>query len=157
MHSRLAVRLREQADDIRRLAEGLDEETIAARTLPEKWSLKEIVCHLWRVQEVFEGRIEAMLTQSHPNIVPYNPGNDAEFAEKLKSPGAELLEGLLTEREQLLTLLESLSAADWHRSGKHPEYVHFDVHLQVELMAYHEASHIYKMFNYRAAMGGIPR
>ena len=53
-HARLAARLREQANDIRRFTAGLDEETLARRPSPDKWSLKELVAHLWRVQEVFE-------------------------------------------------------------------------------------------------------
>lgn len=156
VHSRLAARLREQAEDIRRLASGLDERVLAERVFPGKWSMKETVCHLWRVQEVFESRIEAMLTEVNPALTSYDPAHDEEFLDKLKSPAAELLDGLLTEREQLLTLLDSLSPADWHRTGCHPEYPHYDVHFQVEYMVYHEAHHIYSMFQRRAPMGRIP-
>ncbi|MGC9972324.1 MAG: DinB family protein [Bryobacteraceae bacterium] len=155
-HSRLAWRLREQAHDIKRLASGLDEDSLAERTVPGKWSLKEILCHLWRVQEVFEGRIEALLTQTNPAIVPYYPEQDSEFEEKLRSTAGELLEGFLAEREQLVTLLESLSTGDWRRSGTHPEYPHYDVHFQVEYMAYHEAHHIYQMLQRRAPLGKVP-
>ncbi|HET9320663.1 MAG TPA: hypothetical protein VFO27_12840, partial [Bryobacteraceae bacterium] len=49
-HRRLIARLRQQADDVRRIAAGLDEVSLAKRTIPEKWSLKELVCHLHRVQ-----------------------------------------------------------------------------------------------------------
>src|SRR5947208_12736108 len=65
-HRRLVERLRQQADDVRRLTAGLDEELIAKRTVPEKWSLKELVCHLHRVQQVFGGRVETMLVQDNP-------------------------------------------------------------------------------------------
>jgi hypothetical protein len=111
---------------------------------------------LWRVQEVFEGRIEALLTQTNPAIVPYYPEQDSEFEEKLRSTAGELLEGFLAEREQLVTLLESLSTGDWRRSGTHPEYPHYDVHFQVEYMAYHEAHHIYQMLQRRAPLGKVP-
>lgn len=156
IHSRLASRLHEQAEDVKRLVAGFEEETLAERTVPGKWSLKEIVCHLWRVQEVFEGRIEAMLTQVNPAIAPYEPDPDPEFEQKLKSDTAELLEGFLTERDQLVTLLASLSPADWRRPGTHPEYPHYDLHFQVEYMAYHEAHHIYQMIQRRVPMGKIP-
>ena len=155
-HSRLAWRLREQAHDITRLASGLDEQALCEHTVPGKWSLKEILCHLWRVQEVFEGRIEALLTQTSPAIVPYYPEQDSEFEEKLRSPAAELLSGFLVEREQLVTLLASLSAGDWRRSGNHPEYPHYDLHFQVEYMAYHEGHHIYQMLQRRAPLGKVP-
>ncbi len=155
-HSRLVVRLQSQAEDVRRLTSGLDEAALAQRGVPGKWSLKELVCHLWRVQEVFEGRIEALLTQNHPTIVPYTTEGDSEFEEKLKCPGAELEEGFLTEREQFITLLASLSAGDWRRSGVHPEFPYYDVHFQVEAMVHHEAHHVYQIFQRRLPLGKVP-
>ena len=46
LHAKLAARLRDQAHDIRRLVAGLDEEALARRPIPDKWSLKEVVAHL---------------------------------------------------------------------------------------------------------------
>jgi DinB superfamily len=149
LHARLAARLRDQAADICRLTSGLDEKTLAARPVPENWSLKELVCHVWRVQEVFEMRIEAMLTQTNPNIKPYCPEDDSEFSAKLKNSCAELLDGLLTDREELLALLDSLPPADWRHHGTHPEYPHYDVQFAVEYLVHHEAHHIYQMFQRR--------
>lgn len=149
-------RLRDQADDVRRLTSGLDDDSLAARTAAGKWSLKELVAHLWRVQEVFEGRIEAMLTKSNPLIEPYEPDADSEFEEKLRSGAGELVQGFLAERDQFLTLLASLSPADWRRPGCHPEYPHYDVHFQVEYMIYHEAHHLYQMFQRRVPLGRVP-
>lgn len=155
-HTRLVTRLQEQGQEMRRLISGLGEDELADRSDPGDWSMKELVCHLWRAQEVFEARIEAMLTENNPMIARYEPEGDPEFAVKMRSTTAELLEGLLTEREQLLALLESLSAADWHRTGQHPEYPHFDVHFQLEYMLWHEAHHIYRMFERRAPLGKLP-
>lgn len=156
IHGRLASQLHDQAEDVKRLTSGLDEELLAERTIPGKWSFKEIACHLWRVQEVFEGRIEALLTQANPSIAAFHPEHDPEFEEKLKSPTAELLQGFLTERDQLVTLLASLAPADWRRPGSHPEYPHYDLQFQVEYMIYHEAHHIYQMLVRRASLGKIP-
>jgi hypothetical protein len=149
LHRRLAARLRDQADDIRRLTSGLDEEALAHRPVPENWSLKELVCHIWRVQEVFEMRIEAMLTERNPHIKPYGPENDPEFDEKLKHTCVELLEGFFEDREELLALLDSLPPADWRNHGVHPEYPHYDVQFAVEYLVHHEAHHIYQMVQRR--------
>ncbi|HEX8984771.1 MAG TPA: DinB family protein [Bryobacteraceae bacterium] len=149
LHTRLAARLRDQAGDIRRLTSDLDEETLASRPVPERWSLKELVCHLWRVQEVFEMRIEAMLTETKPMIAPYVPNGDPEFDEKMKSTCAELVEAFLAEREQLLALLVSLPASDWRHQGVHPEFPEYDVQFAVEYLGHHEAHHIYQMFQRR--------
>jgi len=148
-HSRLTARLRDQAEDVRRLASGLAEEALAARVAPERWSIKELVCHIWRVQEIFEMRIEAMLTETNPSIAPYGPENDPEFDEKMKCSCAELVEGYLAEREQFLALLTSLPPSDWRHHGRHPEFPEYDVQFAVEYLGHHEAHHIYQMFQRR--------
>lgn len=147
LHARLAQRLRDQAHDIRRLVSGLDEETMARRPTLEKWSVKETIAHLWRVQEVFESRIEAMLTQTKPALTPYQPGGDLEFQLKLASTGEDLVAGFMGDREELAALLDSLSPADWRRRGVQPEYRHYDVQFAVECLAYHEAHHIYHLID----------
>ncbi len=154
VHARLAARLRDQANDIRRLTAGLDEEALAHRPIPEKWSLKEQVAHLWRVQEVFESRIEAMLTQTKPALTPYDPAGDLEFGAKLNNACEDLLAGFFGDREELAALLDSLSPADWRHRGIHPEYRHYDVQFAVEYLMHHEAHHIYQMLQRRELVVG---
>lgn len=155
-HRRLLARLRQQADDVRRLTSGLEEAPLAQRLKPEQWSLKELVCHLWRVQQVFEGRIEAMLGEESPAITSYNPDGDAEFAGLVAQPAAASLAGFLEARTRLAGRLDTLTPADWHRPGRHPDFPHYDVHFQVEYMVHHEAHHIYQMYQRRAPLGKLP-
>ncbi len=155
-HRRLIARLRQQADDVSRIAVGLDEAFLAKRTIPEKWSLKELVCHLHRVQQVFEGRIASMLGQDNPAIKVYSPDDDAEFEKMLSHPTKDALAAFLEDRERLSAQWEELSPGEWHRSGRHPEYPHYDVHFQVEYMVHHEAHHIYQMFQRRTPFGKMP-
>ena len=53
VHLKLVDRLRRQAGEIRRLTMGLDEPALATPTVPGKWSLKELVCHFRRMEEIF--------------------------------------------------------------------------------------------------------
>jgi DinB family protein len=156
VHSRLVEQLEHQADDVRRLTSGLDEEALSRQVVPGKWSLKELVAHLWRVQQVFEGRIESMLTQEAPAITPYEPEGDREFTALVALPGTQVVEGFRAAREQLLERLSDLSTAEWHRPGRHPEYPHYDLHFQVEYMAHHEAHHVYQLYQRRAPLGPVP-
>jgi uncharacterized protein (TIGR03083 family) len=155
-HRRLIARLRQQADDVTRIAAGLDESSLATRTIPDKWSLKELVCHLLRVQQVFEDRIASMLAQDNPAITVYSPDDDAEFERMLSRPAKDVLATFLEDRERLAAQWEELSPGEWHRSGRHPEYPHYDVHFQVEYMVHHEAHHIYQMFQRRTPFGKMP-
>jgi hypothetical protein len=155
-HRRLLERLRQQAEDVERITRGLEDERLAKRTVHGKWSLKELVCHLWRVQQIFEGRIASMLREDNPAVVSYDPDEDDEFPKMTTRPARELIDGFLAGRARFVEWLDPLSPADWHRPGRHPDYPAYDVHFQVEYMAYHEAHHIYQMFQRRAPFGKLP-
>jgi hypothetical protein len=155
-HCQLITRLRQQAEEVRRITAGLDEASLAKRTIADKWSLKELVVHLHRVQQVFEDRINAMIAQDNPSITPYEPEGDVEFDKIVTRSGKDCLSALMESREHFAGQLEKLSPAEWHLPGRHPEYPHYDVHFQVEYMIHHEAHHIYQMFQRRAPLGKMP-
>jgi hypothetical protein len=156
VHLKLVDRLRRQAAEVRRLTRGLDEPALATPTVPGKWSLKQLVCHMRRMEQVFGDRFHRMITEDSPEVVPYAPDGDEAFAGFAEQPTESVLEDYLREREALCRRLESLSPADWHRKGRHPEFPHFDVHFQVEYMAHHEAHHIYQLFQRRLPLGKLP-
>jgi len=155
-HKKLIARLRQQAEDVRRIIAGLDEAALAKRSVADKWSLKELVCHLERVQQVFDGRIQAVLAQENPAIARYDPDGDVEFEKMVARPAQDSLAAFFQNREHFAARLEKLSPAEWHRPGRHPEFPHFDVHFQVEYMGHHEAHHIYQMFQRRMPLGKMP-
>ena len=152
-HDRVLERLRSQADDIRRLCGGMDEAAISRRAKPDQWSLKEVLAHVGRIQDVFERRLEALLTEARPAITSYSPEADPEFESIAKRSSAELLKSFEEKRRRIVARLESLSPEDWHRAGRHSDYPSYDVHLCMEYMGHHEAHHIYQMFERRAVMG----
>lgn len=155
-HARLVQRLRDQAEDVRRLVAGLGEESLSKRTVPEKWSLKELVCHVLRVQRVFSERLETTLAQENPSLTSYEPEGDAVFEKLAARPAEETIAAYFAERERHLERLEDMLPAEWHRMAQHPEFPHYDVHFQTDYLAHHEAHHIYQMLQRRAPFGKIP-
>jgi len=141
---------------VARITSGLDEASLAKRTIPDKWSLKELVCHLHRVQQVFEGRMNAVLAEDNPAIVSYMPEGDVEFEKMIARAAHDGITAYLEDRERLALRLQELSPAEWHRPGKHPDFPHYDVHFQIEYMVHHEAHHIYQMFQRRVPFGKLP-
>jgi len=156
VHARIVQRLKDQAEEVTRLTAGLGEEDLARRTVPDKWSLKELVCHLDRIQEVFETRVESMLNDENPALPAYEPDEDPEFATRVQRPTWDTLSGFLARRERLAERLSDLPPAQWHRPGRHPQYGGYDVHFCVEYLAHHEAHHIYQMLQRRSPLGPIP-
>jgi hypothetical protein len=156
VHARIVERLRVNAEDVTRMVAGLSETDLARRTVADKWSVKEVVCHLDRIHEVFDERVTAMLDKENPQIASYEPDGDADFDERVRRPTADTLASFLMRRERLIARLEELRPADWHRPGQHPEYPSYDVHFCVEYLGHHEAHHLYQMFQRRAPLGVIP-
>ena len=156
VHLALVQRLRAQAAEVQRLAAGLDESSLAARSVPGKWSMKELICHFRRMESILGDRFNRMLTEE-TTIVPYdNPDGDEVFLALINRPTAEVLSEFLAEREALCKKLEGLTPAEWHRKATHPQFQHFDVHFQVEYMVHHEAHHIYQLFQRRVPYGKLP-
>src|SRR5882672_686591 len=98
-HRGLIARLRQQAEDVRRITAGLDETALAKRTVTGKWSLKELVCHLERVQQIFDGRIQAVLAEENPAIALYDPDGDTEFEKMVARPAQDSLTAFMQNRE----------------------------------------------------------
>ena len=156
VHLSLVARLRAQAGEVARLVAGLDEAAIAERSVPDKWSMKELICHLRRMETIFAERFRRMLAEE-ATIVPYDhPDGDEQFVALTTRPAADVLAEYLTEREAVCRTLEALTPAEWHRKARHPQFPHFDVHFQVEYMAHHEAHHIYQLFQRRVPLGKLP-
>jgi len=156
VHARIVQRLQANAEEITRLVAGLSDADLARRTVPDKWSVKEVLCHLDRIQEVFIQRVDAMLAEDNPALASYEPDGDAGFADRVKRPFTDTLADFIAGRDALVLRLEELRPADWHRPGRHPEYAGYDVHFCVEYMAHHEGHHLYQMFQRRAPLGPIP-
>jgi hypothetical protein len=149
----LILRLRDLGDDVRRLTAGFDDETLRRQTAPGKWSLIELACHLWVVQQMFEARIDAMLEREAPAFEPYAPENDAAFAALIASgPGSQQVDQFLTDRDRFAGRLDTLTAAEWLRQGRHPTFGIFDIAFLVEYMAHHEAHHVYQIFTRRVPL-----
>jgi hypothetical protein len=153
----MVERLQMHAGDVRRLTSGLDAASLDRPSAPDKWSLKKIVCHLWRVQDVFEKRIEAMLAHDAAAVEAYNPEGDAQFNLLAALPAAEVPRGFLSARDYFVSRLYAITPEQWQRTGRHPEYPGYGIAFQVEYMVHHEAHHLYQIYQRRAAFGPVPR
>ncbi|MCU0241412.1 MAG: DinB family protein [Vicinamibacteria bacterium] len=153
---RLILRFAHQTEDVRRHVEGLHENLVARRIVPDRWSLKELLCHIRRIQQVYmTDRLAVILKEDNPELTAYQPDNDPHFAAMLDQPSAENLTSFMEERLALIARLEELPPADWLRPARHPIYPDSDLQSLTEYLALHEAHHIYQMFQRRALLGKL--
>jgi len=156
LRQQLIGRLRQHADDVRRITDGVGDAALDQRIEPAQWSLTELVCHILRVQDLFEGRIDAMLGRDEPAFESYAPEGDAGFVDFVASHrGRKAVERFLTERDRFAGRLDALAPGQWLRRGRHPTFARFDVDFLVEYMLHHEAHHMYQMFMRRIRVAAV--
>ncbi len=150
LNRQLISRLRQHAEDVRRITSGLDDNALERRSVPDKWSLAELACHLWRVQQLFEDRLDAMLERDEPAFESYSPDQDPEFGNLVAARrGTEAVDAFVGAREGFASRLEKLTSEEWRRTALHPTFARFDVLFLIEYMVHHEAHHVYQMFQRR--------
>jgi len=156
-HRRLIERIRAHAADVERLTSGLHENHLSKHVVADRWSLKELACHLHRVQDIYiEERLGLMLEHENPELPAYDPDADPRFVELAELPTSDVVASYVAKRGLLVERLNQLTVAQWHRPGRHPVYSQGDVYSLTEYLAHHESHHIYQMYQRRALLGPVP-
>ena len=115
------------------------------RPRPGKWSAHEHACHLATIHPVMFARLDLMLTDPRPRIVPYFPSTEEEEGALLKADLDQAMERFSNDRRQLVERLNSLSAEDWLRTAEHGEYTHYSVFIMFRHLAMHDMFHAYRI------------
>jgi len=115
------------------------------RPRPGKWSAHEQACHLATIHPVMFARLDLMLTDPRPRIVPYFPSSEEEEGALLKVELDEAMERFSNHRRRLVERLNTLSAEDWLRTAEHGEYTHYSVFIMFRHLAMHDMFHAYRI------------
>jgi hypothetical protein len=115
------------------------------RPKPGKWSAHEHACHLATIHPVMLGRLELMLSDPRPRIVPYFPSAEEEDGALLKLNLEEEMKRFVDDRRRLVQRLKMLSPADWERTAEHDEYSHYSVFIMFRHLAMHDMFHAYRI------------
>jgi hypothetical protein len=115
------------------------------RPKPGKWSAHEHACHLATIHPVMLGRLELMLSDPRPRIVPYFPSAEEEDGALLKLNLEEEMKRFVDDRRRLVQRLKTLSPADWERTAEHDEYSHYSVFIMFRHLAMHDMFHAYRI------------
>jgi hypothetical protein len=138
--------LRGAAEEVDRLCVGVGDEQAGRGS----WPARAIVLHLITAEEVFAGRAWRILDEDDPFLASVPP----PVADAGNRAFADLVVGFLTGRERVLTRLSVLSAAQWERTGIHPEWGRITGRQQFSYLAHHEQSHLAEL---AACCGGARR
>lgn len=133
------------------LLKPLSSEAIEHKPAPEKWSIREILCHLadcevawaWRLRLIYGSRTP---TKNGPSENPVlQPFDQDPWARAYDAPGYTTAAARATWtalRQWNLALIEGLSDEDKHLPATHPELGEVTLWTIVEIAAGHDVHHI---------------
>ena len=146
---------------------------LSRRPDAHNWAAKEIVCHLRDVEELFQIRFHTVVALEEPRILvlgasaedlaawriggaighPLDPRRWAEERQYLRNDTGQALAAFRRRRTEVLTLLRSLSSAEWQRGGIHLSRGRLTLAEWVASLAAHDDNHLAQL---RRALEGRP-
>jgi len=127
------------------LVREVPEPILKRRPRPGRWSAHEHACHLATIHPVMSARLDLMLTDPRPRIVPYFPSAQEEEGALLNVDLDEAMERFSDDRRRLVERLNALSAEEWQRTAEHGEYTHYSVFIMFRHLAMHDMFHAYRI------------
>jgi hypothetical protein len=126
---------------IARLIKGVPRRRLSQRSLPDKWSVTEILAHLADSELVYGFRIRIILEGGNPPIQGIDQDAWARFSDYAAHDPVLCLEAFRITRERLVRLMKSLPRESWNLCGMHSERGKESVRRVVEMLAGHDINH----------------
>lgn len=120
--ARLLSNLQSLPNELHDLIEGLSDDELRWRPIPNKWSICEILAHLRDVErEVFQVRLRRVFTEENPTYELWDQEAAAAHRDYLGQSGRLALEEFRAARDETVGDLAGVPVEMWQRAGNHPE------------------------------------
>lgn len=117
---RIIWNLRSLPNELDDLLNGLDEETMRWRPIPNKWSIKEIMCHLRDMErEAYLARYRKILSEQNPVLPNVDQDRLAIERDYLNQDAKAALAEFKALRTETIQTLNDAPVEAWSRSGVH--------------------------------------
>jgi len=117
---RLLCNLKSLPNELEDLLKDLDEDTLRWRPIPNKWSIKEIMCHLRDMELLaYLARYRRMFTEDNPLLPNVDQDRIAFENDYINQDAQTALEEFKRLRAETIQTLEGAPAENWLRSGTH--------------------------------------
>ena len=140
-HDEILAELEKNADHLREIVDRIPEPLISERLEADKWSVKEILCHLVDIQNVGTARIGRMLKETDPVIEIYDEERENRERKHQHANVSDAAAVFLSTRGALISELKNRHDEDWQRTGQHPEQERFTIEFILNDMLDHENKH----------------
>ena len=117
---RVLNNLRSLPNELADLVGDLDEELLRWRPIPNKWSIKEIMCHLRDMERLaYLARYQKIVTEQNPYLENVDQNRLAHETDYINQDTKTALEEFKKLRAETVKTLEVVPVEDWSRSGVH--------------------------------------
>ena len=117
---RLLSNLKSLPNELDDLLKDIDEETLRWRPIPNKWSIKEIMCHLRDMELLaYLARYRKMLVEDNPNLPNVDQDKIAFESDYINQDASTALEEFKRLRQETIRTLEAAPVDAWLRAGTH--------------------------------------
>ncbi|MBI4548363.1 MAG: DinB family protein [Ignavibacteriae bacterium] len=133
---------RQTPSQLKHLLKGLSERQLRTPPAKGRWSIAQIVSHLYDTEVVLGFRYRMAIAQPG---APLQAFDENKWASSLRYNSADCekkLELLIKMRRDHITLLSSLSKKEWKHYGMHEERGKETVERMVQLEAGHDINHL---------------
>ncbi len=127
---------------LKEVIEGVPDDILIKKPSPDKWSIKEILCHMVDTELNYSVRMKKVIAEDNPQLMKFD--QDA-WAQRLNYPEWDTKETILLfglSRNSLANILQNLPADAWNRTGEHPEHGTLTLHNLLEGANQHCKHHL---------------
>lgn len=138
---------------LRAAVAGMTPEQLAARPVPEKWSTRQVICHIADFEPIYVDRMKRVLAENEPTMFGGDPDLfAARLAYDLRDVQVEL-DLIEAARKHMGSILRSLEPADFQRRGNHSEAGPITLERLLTNVTHHIPHHIKYIEEKRSALG----
>ena len=127
---------------LEKLASAIGPNRAARRPAPDKWSAKEIICHLADCELTYGFRCRKIVSEPEPVLVPFDQEAWAKSLRYQAQPLKPALATFTALRNGNVSLFKSLPQGSWEKTGQHPEYGAISLGQLLSHLVQHDLNHI---------------
>lgn len=127
---------------LEKLALAMSPRRAAAKPAPDKWSAKEIVCHLADCEVAYGFRYRKIISEPEPVLAPFDQEAWAKNLQYQVQPLKSALATFSALRNANVSLFRSLPPESWGKTGQHQQYGALTLGQIVTHLVQHDLNHI---------------
>lgn len=106
---------------LRHAVEKLTDEQLDARPIPQRWSTRQVVCHIADFEPIYADRMKRVIAEDTPSFFGGDPDVFAAGLAYKDRRVEEELRLIEVTRQQMARILNTLSSESFQRTGRHAE------------------------------------